>query len=122
MASEQTGPNLPTDEANNDALSQKLDAVGWAVFLIWVGFAFLFDIGWGWGLLGVAAIILGETVIRWSMNLNIEGFWVVVGLMFLAGGLWELLQVPWPLAPILIIGCGVAVLWGVFSGRHMMKK
>ena len=80
---------------------------------MWVG---------GGGLLGVAAIILGESAIRWSVDLNIGGFWIVVGLLFLAGGLWELFQVPWPLAPILIIGCGLAVLWGALSGKQMMKK
>ena len=73
-------------------------------------------------MLGVATIILGETVIRWNMNLKIGGFWIVVGVMFLVGGLWELFQVPWPLAPVLIIGCGLAILWGLFSGKHMMKK
>lgn len=61
-------------------------------------------------------------MIRWTMNLNIESFWVVVGLMFLAGGLWELFQVPWPLAPVLIIGSGVAILWGVISGKRIIKK
>lgn len=111
-----------TNPTEQDELSKKFDAVGWALFFIWVGVAVLADVGWGWGLLGVAAIILGETVIRWNMSLNIEGFWVVVGLMFLAGGLWEMFQVPWPLAPILIIGCGLVVLWGVVSGKHMMKK
>lgn len=109
-----------TDEQH--PLSQKLDAIGWALFFIWVGIAILADIGWGWGLLGVATIILGETAIRWNLDMNIEGFWIVIGLMFLVGGLWELFQVPWPLAPILIIGCGLAVLWGAISGKHMMKK
>ena len=122
MAGDQTVSNLRSELPEREALSQRLDAVGWALFMIWVGFAFLVDIGWGWGLLGVAAIILGETAVRWNRDLNVGGFWVVVGLMFLVGGLWELLQVPWPLAPILIIGCGLAILWGALSGKQMMKK
>lgn len=108
--------------AASETLPQKLDAVGWALFFIWVGIAALADVGWGWGLLGVAAIILGEAVVRRLWDLNIGAFWIVVGLMFLAGGLWELLQVPWPLAPLLLIGCGLTIAWGVVSGQHMMKK
>ena len=108
--------------AANEALSQKLEAVGWALFLNWVGISVLADVGWGWGLLGVATIILGEAVVRRLWDLNVGGFWIVVGLMFLAGGFWELFQVQWPLAPILIIGCGLAVLWGAISGKHLMKK
>lgn len=109
-------------KTDKERLSERLDSIGWGLFLVWVGFAFLVDMGWGWGLLGVAAIILGEIAYRWNAGLKIEGFWLVVGIMFLAGGLWELFQVPLPLAPILIIFCGGAVLWGVFNDRHLMKK
>jgi hypothetical protein len=122
MTEEQIQAGNPPDSAANEVLSQKFEAVGWALFFIWVGISVLADIGWGWGLLGVAAIILGEAVVRQLWDLKIGGFWIVVGLIFLAGGLWELFQVQWPLAPILLIGVGLAVLWGVVSGKHMMKK
>ena len=122
MTEEQIQAAKSPESAARVALSQKLDAVGWALFLIWVGIAVLADVGWGWGLLGVAAIILGEAVVRQLWDLNVGGFWIVVGLMFLAGGLWELFQVQWPLAPILLIGCGLAALWGAVSGKNLMKK
>lgn len=122
MTEEQIQAAKSQESTASEVLSQKLDALGWALFFIWVGIALLADIGWGWGLLGVATIILGEAVIRRLWDLNVGGFWILVGLMFLAGGLWELLQVPWPLAPILIIVCGLALAWGAVSGKHMMKK
>ena len=122
MTGEQMQAAESPGSATSTVLSQKLDTVGWALFFIWVGIAVLADVGWGWGLLGVAAIILGEAVVRRLWDMNIGGFWIVVGLIFLAGGLWELFQVQWPLAPILLIGIGLAVLWGVVSGKHLMKK
>jgi len=122
MSSKQVSPEPPSTEERSAAASRTLDAIAWGVFMIWVGIAFLMDVGWGWGLVGVAAIILGAAVIRWMRHLNLGGFWVVVGLMFLAGGLWELLDVRWPLAPVLIIGCGVAVLWGALRGKHLTRE
>lgn len=107
---------------DNEIRSLRLDSIGWGLFLVWVGFAFLFDIGWGWGLLGIAAIILGEAAYRRSVGLKVEGFWIVVGILLGVGGVWELFHVPLPLAPILIILCGAAVLWGVLNDQHLMKK
>lgn len=104
------------------ALSHKLDAIGWGLFFIWMGIAFLLDVGRGWGLVGIAVIILGEALTRKKLGLKVGSFWIVVGLLFLAGGLWELLDVQYPVAPFAIIAIGVAVLWGAFSGKHMMKK
>ncbi len=47
---------------------------------------------------------------RWLMDVKIEGFWVACGGVFLIGGLWTLLDLPWPLAPTLIILLGVLLL------------
>ncbi len=100
-----------------DSFALKLDGISWALFLVWIGIALWADVGWGWGLLGVAAIILGGAVIRRIKKLPVEGFSVGIGIVFLAVGLWELFRVSWPLVPILVIGCGVAVLWRTLRGR-----
>ena len=115
-----TEPSRTAEERHE--LSVKLDSVGWALFFIWVGIAFLADVGWGWGLFGVAVIILAEAAVRRYLALKVEGFWLVCGLIFLVGGLWELFQVLWPLVTILLIFCGLVVLWGAVSGKHIMKK
>ena len=93
-----------------------LDSAGWAFFFIWVGVAILANVPWGWFFIGVAFLILGTQFARWLMGLEIERFWVACGSVFLVGGLWTLLNLPWPLAPILLILLGVAMLGKVVIG------
>jgi hypothetical protein len=100
-----------------DRLARQLDTVGWAVFFIWIGVALLADVGWGWGLLGVAAIVLCGELIRRFKGLPVQGFWISVGLMCLVIALWELFAISWPLVPLLIIGFGLVLLVGAFRGR-----
>lgn len=88
----------------------RIDALAWAVFFIWVGIAMLVSVPWGWFLLGVGVIILAAQFARWQLDIDIETFWVACGAVFFAGGLWTLLALPWPLAPILIIVLGLWLL------------
>ncbi len=90
--------------------SSRLDAVGWAIFFIWVGIAWLTDVGIGVGLLGVAAITLGMQILRKGRHLRVDGFWVLVGIGFAIGGFWHLLDIQKPLAPFILIVAGVVLL------------
>jgi hypothetical protein len=94
-------------------LHKKLDAAGWGLFFIWIGIALLANVGWGAGLLGVGIIILGVQGTRNYLGLKLEGFWVVVGCLFVLGGVWELFNVPFDLVPILCMVAGVALLVSV---------
>ena len=87
-----------------------LSSIAWAVFFIWVGIAILANLPSGWFLIGVGILIVATQFARWLMDMKIEGFWVACGAVFLAGGLWTLLNLPWPLAPILLILFGVVLL------------
>lgn len=95
---------------NTPIVAHKLDAAAWGVFFVWVGIALIADIGWGLALLGVGVITLGAQLARRSFGLAIEGFWVLVGLLFLLGGVWELLEIRYSLVPIVAIVAGVALL------------
>ncbi len=112
------------EEKNHDELKNKrvlhhrLDAVGWSLFFIWMGIAFLADVGWGAGLLGVGIITLGIQLTRKSLGLRFEPFWVVVGFLFALGGVWELFQVRFGLFPILCIAVGVAFLFSILVGKR----
>ncbi len=99
---------------SEETFARQLDTVSWGTFIIWIGVAILLDIGWGWGLLGVAAIILGGAAIRWFKGLPIEGFWVAAGFVLLACAIWEFFAISLPLIPLLIIGFGVVVLARAF--------
>lgn len=103
-------------------LSNTLEAVGWGLFFIWLGIAFLADVGTGVGLLGVGVITLGMQAVRYFLNLELEGFWVVIGLFFVLGGLWELFTMSLALVPILLIVAGLAILGSIAKGTHLMKK
>lgn len=90
------------------------DALGWGLFFIWVGVAWLMGLGFGYGLLGLAVLTLGMQAARWVFNVKVEGFWVVVGLGFFVGGFWELWDIETPLTPIVLIAVGIALLiWRV---------
>jgi hypothetical protein len=104
------------------SIGETLDSLGWALFFVWLGVALLLDVGWGVGLVGVGVITLGGQAARKYFGLPLEGFWSVVGLIFLLGGAWELFEITVPLLPLLLIGAGLVLLIGVFGGRHLAGR
>jgi hypothetical protein len=89
----------------------RLDAIGWGLFFIWVGTAWLVDVGLGIGLLGVGAITLGMQLCRKVLGLPVEGFWLFVGGGFAVAGLWAWFDIQRPLAPFILVAIGVALLF-----------
>jgi len=102
-------------------LDQKIDAAGWGLFFVWMGIALLADVGWGVGLLGVGVITLGGQAARRYFGVRLDGFWIVAGVLFLAGGVWELAEIEFSMVPFLLILAGVAVLASAFR-RNVTKK
>ncbi len=100
--------------------ADKLSTIGWSLFLIWVGIALLMKLDTSIGLLGVGIITLLVQGARKCFNLKIEGFWVVIGLLFVIGSLWEIYKPNLPLVPVLLIVMGAALLVSVI--RHLMQK
>jgi hypothetical protein len=103
--------------STNKGIGRRLDAVGWGLFFVWVGVSLLMDLSWAVGLLGVAAIIFLKQAARRYFGRRLEIFWVVVGVFFLLGGVWELYQVQVGLGPILLIVVGSALLLSLFRRR-----
>ncbi len=99
------------------SLARALEAIGWGLFLIWIGIALLSDFGWGVSLLGVGIITLGGQMARKYFNLRVELFWITVGVLFLLGGVWELFEIRLGLTPVLIIVAGILFLLSPLLGR-----
>ncbi len=112
----QASLSQPSSSEGNERARQ-IDSAAWAIFFIWVGVAMLAPIPWGWFLVGVAVIILAVQFARWQIGMTTEGFWIACGAVCFVGGLWSVLRLPWPLAPILLILLGVALLGKTVVGR-----
>jgi len=67
----------------------------------------MWDVGWGVGLLGVRLITLAGQAARQYVHLKPEGFWVVVGALFLIGGLGALYQLEIPMGPLVLMVAGL---------------
>ena len=102
---------------NTGIVAHKVDTAAWGLFFVWVGVALLANVGWGPGLLGIGLITLGAQFARKYFGLGVEGFWVVVGLLFAFGGVWELLEVQYSLVSIVLIVAGVALLVSAMRTR-----
>lgn len=96
---------------------KNLEAAGWGLFFVWIGISFLAGFSFAVGLLGVGIITLGVQLARKYSNLKLEGFWIIVGLLFIIGGIWELLKIEVELVPILIIVAGLLLLISVFKRK-----
>lgn len=122
MTEEPSGVSEGSTAPPRSDLSEKVDVAGWGVFFIWVGIAFLADVGIGVGLLGIGVITLGGQLARKGLRVRVERFWVLVGLLFFLGGLWTLLEIDVPLVPLLFIVCGVAVLVSAITGKRWGRR
>lgn len=98
------------EKATRSDRETMLDTVGWAVFFIWIGAAWLLDVEFGYMLVGIGIVTLLVQGARRLIGVEVEGFWVLVGCGFFAAGYWELWNVGIPLAPVVLIVAGVGLL------------
>jgi len=112
--SDNPAENITSQKRTKRRIAKKLEAAGWGLFFIWVGVSLLMDLSWGVGLIGVSSIVLLGQAARRSFGLRLELFWVVVGVLFLLGGVWELNGIDVDLLPIVLILAGGALMLSMF--------
>lgn len=100
----------------------RIEGIAWGLFFVWVGIAFLADLSIGIGLLGIGIITLGAQAARNFYGLELEGFWLVVGVCFVLGGLWDFIDPGIALVPILLIIAGIALMYSVWYRSRLKHK
>lgn len=96
--------------------ARRVTTVGWGAFFIWLGLVLMLKAGTGLILLGVGIISLGMQVARKYIGLDSDGFWVLVAILFVVVGVWELFEVDLPLMSVFLIVVGLAFLVSALKG------
>ena len=120
MTEEYPDQNQDSLAEATERLAARVASGSWGAFFIWMGVVFLASIESGAALLGIGVITLVAQALRIILGLGLEGFWFVVGLLFLAGGVSEMLDVQLRVVPILLFGLGLALVISVFRGRRLL--
>jgi hypothetical protein len=108
--SDQSTENI--DERKN-ALDKRLEAIGWALFLIMIGGLWLAPEGFvpeGTWLIGTGVIIVGLMILRYLYGIKVNAFWLVLGIVALAFGISSVFGLNIPVLPILIIIIGINII------------
>ena len=108
--------------AEKSDLANKLAAVGWGIFLIWAGAAMRMNIDPSLVILGIGVLIFVMQGIRKYNGLKLEGFWLVIGAIFIVGGLWEMLEEKLPMVPVMLIAAGVVLIAFAGRGKYLSRK
>lgn len=117
MATNTCGPEVVDDARERGGKQKKIEAAGWGLFFVWVGTAFIADVGWAAGFIGVGVIILLGQAARKYFGVKTQMFSILLGSLFILGGAWELFAVQLSLIPVICVVAGVALLVSALSGH-----
>ncbi len=96
--------------AHSEVSLEKLESLVWGLLFVWIGLALLTRLGWAIGFLGVGAVLLCEQVAKKYLGSAMDVFWIVVGAVFVIGGMSDLSGVHVPVIPVALILAGVVLL------------
>lgn len=104
-------------EVSSEEVSRNVARAVWGLLMIWIGAALLLHWSWGVGLLGTGVILLVAQAVRAYRRLKVEGFGLVMGLLLVVCGIWNMFNVALELAPLVCIGFGIALLVSIWTGK-----
>lgn len=100
-------------DTEKDALRHRLDAIGWALFLIMIGGLWLMPEGTipeGTWLVGAGLIMLGVSAVRYLNGIRVSWFTVILGIIAFGSGVSGFFGVSLPWFPILLILVGASII------------
>lgn len=112
-------------DARKIKLNQRLESVGWALFLIMIGGLGLVpeeQVPEGTWLIGIGLIMLGLNVARRLNDIEPSGFTIVLGVIALLAGTGDFLGVNLPVFPILLILLGAQIIYKAFFTRTVDQE
>ncbi len=107
-----------TLESEQRRVANRVTVSAWSLFFIWVGFSLLVEFETSTTLLGIGVILLLAQAARKVLGLKLEKVWAIVGVLFVVGPLWDVLDAELPLVPVLLILAGLALLLSNFRKRQ----
>ena len=108
--------------AANSTFGRSIDAIGWALFFIWVGVALLANLSWTVSLVGTAAIILGVQGTLLIRRERLDVFMAAVGIVLLIGVVADEYGSPLSLFPALLVVIGITMLADTLRGRPANER
>lgn len=120
-----TTQKLPTStiqESEKSARNQRLEAIGWALFLIMLGGIGLVPdalVPEGTWLIGVGLIMLGLNLARSLSDIPMSAGTLLLGALALIAGIASVLGMNLPIFPIALILLGVNALGKAFLARSV---
>jgi hypothetical protein len=109
---------LPPNSTRTDAdqarqtLVNRLDDIGWGVFLLMSGALWLLAGAFpsGTWLVATGILLLAHNTLRYFNHLAVNVFTLVLGLLALTGGIADLANVRFPVLPVALIAFGFVLL------------
>ncbi len=111
-------------KVREDAVNRRLDAIGWAAFLILTGSLWLAPEGSvpkGLWLIGIGIIIVGMDLYRYMNKIKVSGCWTFCGAIALGCGLCEHYELAVPVFPIIMTLAGISILYRMAVDRKAEK-
>lgn len=88
-----------------------IDFIGWMLFIGWASVSFfLRPFPDGVESVGIGSIVIAIGLLRFVFGFSISAFWIIIGLVFIACGAGELMNINYPFFATALIVCGILML------------